>query len=136
MQNEMRVFLGLTVITDKVDWPFVIRGVLRRLFSTPLFIESLSDEEALIIELALDTIKIDFPSPRNYLQGTGRRKSLRKRPLQKTYGRRKAQEKGADEEEGVSQGDRSRVERRASVDRGGGGEYGGEPTPRYEPPSK
>ncbi|GMN55578.1 hypothetical protein TIFTF001_024686 [Ficus carica] len=31
-----------------VDWSFVIRGASRRLFDTPLFIEPLSDEEALI----------------------------------------------------------------------------------------
>ncbi|GMN61291.1 hypothetical protein TIFTF001_030442 [Ficus carica] len=49
-------------ILSWVDWPLVIIGALRRLFGTPLFIESLSDEEALIAELALDTMKIDFPS--------------------------------------------------------------------------
>ncbi|GMN24812.1 hypothetical protein TIFTF001_043822 [Ficus carica] len=31
-----------------VDWPFVIRGALRRLFGTPLFVDPLTDEEALI----------------------------------------------------------------------------------------
>ncbi|GMN51350.1 hypothetical protein TIFTF001_020501 [Ficus carica] len=51
-------------IPSWVDWPFVIRGALRRLFDTPLFIEPLSDEETLIAELALDTMKIDFPSPK------------------------------------------------------------------------
>ncbi|GMN27996.1 hypothetical protein TIFTF001_044185 [Ficus carica] len=38
-----------------VDWPFVIRGALRRLFGTPLFVDPLTDEEALIAEFALDS---------------------------------------------------------------------------------
>ncbi|GMN54160.1 hypothetical protein TIFTF001_023289 [Ficus carica] len=50
-----------------VDWPFVIRGALRRLFGTPLFIEPLSDEDALIAELALDTMNVDFPNPKDLL---------------------------------------------------------------------
>lgn len=41
----------------------MIRGVLRRLFDTLLFIEPLFDEETLVIELALDMMRIDFPSP-------------------------------------------------------------------------
>ncbi|GMN19241.1 hypothetical protein TIFTF001_045152 [Ficus carica] len=54
-------------VSSWVDWPFVIRGVLRRLFGTPLFIEPLSDEEALITELALNTMNIDFPDPKDLL---------------------------------------------------------------------
>ncbi|GMN54938.1 hypothetical protein TIFTF001_024056 [Ficus carica] len=50
-----------------VDWPFVIRGALRRLFGTPLFIEPLTDEEALIADLALDTMSIEFPNPKDLL---------------------------------------------------------------------
>ncbi|GMN29670.1 hypothetical protein TIFTF001_044374 [Ficus carica] len=37
-----------------VDWPFIIRGALRRLFGTPLLVDPLTDEEALITEFALD----------------------------------------------------------------------------------
>ena len=40
---------------------------MRRLFSTSLFIEPLSDEKALIAELALSMINIDFPSPNEIL---------------------------------------------------------------------
>ncbi|GMN49580.1 hypothetical protein TIFTF001_018746 [Ficus carica] len=54
-------------LKQQVDWPFVIRGALRKLFGTPLFIEPLFDEEALIAELALNTMKIDFPSPKEIL---------------------------------------------------------------------
>ena len=50
-----------------VDWSFVIRGALRRLFDTPLFIDALTDEEALIAEFALDTMNIVFPSPKELL---------------------------------------------------------------------
>ena len=45
----------------------MIKGVLRILFGTPLFIEPLSDEEALIAELALDMMKIEFPSTKELL---------------------------------------------------------------------
>ena len=54
-------------IPSWVDWPFVIRGALRRLFGTPLLIEPLTDEEALIIEFALDMMNVDFPSPKDLL---------------------------------------------------------------------
>ncbi|GMN51473.1 hypothetical protein TIFTF001_020624 [Ficus carica] len=47
-------------IPSWVDWPFVIRGALWRLFGTSLFIEPLFDEEVLIAELALDMMKINF----------------------------------------------------------------------------
>ncbi|GMN58183.1 hypothetical protein TIFTF001_027282 [Ficus carica] len=50
-----------------VDWPFVIRGALRRLFGTPLFIEPLTDDEALIAEFALDTMNMEFPNPKDLL---------------------------------------------------------------------
>ncbi|GMN47331.1 hypothetical protein TIFTF001_016514 [Ficus carica] len=43
-------------IPSWVDWPFVIKRVLKRLFGTPLFIEPLTDEEALFVDLALDMI--------------------------------------------------------------------------------
>ncbi|GMN46216.1 hypothetical protein TIFTF001_015403 [Ficus carica] len=42
-------------------------GALRRLFGTPLFIKPFSDEEALIAELALSTMKINFPSPKEII---------------------------------------------------------------------
>lgn len=45
----------------------MISGMLKKLFGTPLFIKPLSDEEALIAELALDTMKIDFSSPKKLL---------------------------------------------------------------------
>ncbi|GMN47593.1 hypothetical protein TIFTF001_016757 [Ficus carica] len=69
-----------------VDWPFVIRGALRRLFGTPLFIEPLSDEEALIAELALDTMNVDFPNPKDLLA---------KKKAQKEAAKAAATEKGA-----------------------------------------
>ncbi|GMN23778.1 hypothetical protein TIFTF001_043726 [Ficus carica] len=46
-----------------VDWPFVIRGALRRLFGTPLFVDRLTDEEALIAEFALDSLVMEPSSP-------------------------------------------------------------------------
>ncbi|GMN59515.1 hypothetical protein TIFTF001_028608 [Ficus carica] len=42
-------------------------GMLRRLFGTLLFIKPLSDEESLITELVLDTMKIYFPTPKELL---------------------------------------------------------------------
>ncbi|GMN22642.1 hypothetical protein TIFTF001_040305 [Ficus carica] len=50
-----------------VNWSFVIRGALKRLFGTPLFINALTDEEALIAEFALDTMSVVFPSPKELL---------------------------------------------------------------------
>ena len=50
-----------------VDWPFIVRGALRRLFGIPLFVEPLTDEEALIAEFALDTMNVEFPSPKDLL---------------------------------------------------------------------
>ncbi|GMN73404.1 hypothetical protein TIFTF001_052172 [Ficus carica] len=50
-----------------VNWSFVIRGALKRLFGTPLFIDALIDEEALIAEFALDTMSVVFPSPKELL---------------------------------------------------------------------
>ncbi|GMN58688.1 hypothetical protein TIFTF001_027794 [Ficus carica] len=46
-----------------VDWPFLIRGALRRLFGTPLFVDPLTDEEALIAEFALDSLVMEVPTP-------------------------------------------------------------------------
>ena len=46
---------------------FVIRGALRRLFVTPLFIEPLTEEEALITNLAIDTMDVEFPNPKDLL---------------------------------------------------------------------
>ncbi|GMN57869.1 hypothetical protein TIFTF001_026969 [Ficus carica] len=45
-----------------VDWPFVIRGALRRLFGTPLFVDPLTDEEALIAEFTLDSLVMEVPT--------------------------------------------------------------------------
>ena len=50
-----------------VDWPFVVRGALRRLFGPPLFIEPLTDEEALIAESVLDRMDVKFPSSKELL---------------------------------------------------------------------
>ncbi|GMN19697.1 hypothetical protein TIFTF001_042911 [Ficus carica] len=50
-----------------VDWTFVIRGVLRRLFGTPLFIEPLIDEEALIADFVLDSLVMDVPNPKDIM---------------------------------------------------------------------
>ncbi|GMN20249.1 hypothetical protein TIFTF001_043045 [Ficus carica] len=50
-----------------VDWPFVIRGALRRLFGTPLFVDPLTDEEALIAEFALDSLVMEVPTPKNIM---------------------------------------------------------------------
>ncbi|GMN55245.1 hypothetical protein TIFTF001_024374 [Ficus carica] len=44
-----------------------VERALMRLFGTPLFIEPLSDEEALIAELALDTMSVEFPNPKDLL---------------------------------------------------------------------
>ncbi|GMN74526.1 hypothetical protein TIFTF001_052394, partial [Ficus carica] len=46
-----------------VDWPFVIRGALRRLFDTPLFVDPLTNEEALIAEFALHSLVMEPSSP-------------------------------------------------------------------------
>ncbi|GMN69444.1 hypothetical protein TIFTF001_038495 [Ficus carica] len=50
-----------------VDWPFVIREALRRLFGPPLFIEPLSDEKTLIADFALDTMVMEFLNPKDLL---------------------------------------------------------------------
>ncbi|GMN32144.1 hypothetical protein TIFTF001_041684 [Ficus carica] len=50
-----------------VDWPFIIRGALRRLFGTPLFVDSLTDEEALIAEFALDSLIMEVPTPKDIM---------------------------------------------------------------------
>ena len=46
----------------------MIKGALWRLFGTPLFIEPLSDEEALFAELALDTMSVEFPNLKDLLR--------------------------------------------------------------------
>ncbi|GMN57655.1 hypothetical protein TIFTF001_026760 [Ficus carica] len=61
-----------------VDWPFVIKGALRRLFGTPLFIEALSDEEALIAEFALDMMSVAFPSAKDLLAKKKAKKEAKK----------------------------------------------------------
>ncbi|GMN60134.1 hypothetical protein TIFTF001_029228 [Ficus carica] len=43
------------------------REWLRRLFGPPLFIEPLFDKEALITELALDIMSVEFPNPKDLL---------------------------------------------------------------------
>ncbi|GMN69688.1 hypothetical protein TIFTF001_038732 [Ficus carica] len=50
-----------------VDWPFVIRGALRRLFGTPLFVDPLTDEEALITEFAFDSLVMEVPTPKDIM---------------------------------------------------------------------
>ena len=45
----------------------MIRGALRRLFGTLLFIEPLTDEEALITDLALDKMNVEFPNLKDLL---------------------------------------------------------------------
>lgn len=45
----------------------MIRRALRRLFGTSLFIESLTDEEALIADFPLDMMNVDFPNPKDLL---------------------------------------------------------------------
>ncbi|GMN63812.1 hypothetical protein TIFTF001_032885 [Ficus carica] len=50
-----------------VDWPFIIRRALRRLFGTPLFVDPLTDEEALITEFALDSLVIEVPTPKDIM---------------------------------------------------------------------
>ncbi|GMN58221.1 hypothetical protein TIFTF001_027322 [Ficus carica] len=50
-----------------VDWPFIVRGALRRLFGLPLFIEPLTDEEALIANFALDSLAMEFPNPKDLM---------------------------------------------------------------------
>ncbi|GMN66446.1 hypothetical protein TIFTF001_035532 [Ficus carica] len=53
---------------DEIHDPKRLRaGALRRLFGTPLFIEALLDEEALIAEFALDTMVMEFPNPKDLL---------------------------------------------------------------------
>ncbi|GMN25450.1 hypothetical protein TIFTF001_047725 [Ficus carica] len=49
------------------NWPFVIRGALRRLFGTPLFVDPLTDEEALIAEFALDSLVMEVPTPKDIM---------------------------------------------------------------------
>ena len=50
-----------------VDWPFIVRGSLRRLFGTPIWFEPLTDEEALIADFALDTLEMDIPNPKDIM---------------------------------------------------------------------
>ncbi|GMN23072.1 hypothetical protein TIFTF001_040392 [Ficus carica] len=50
-----------------VDWPFIIRGALRRLFGTPLFVDPLTDEETLIAEFALDSLVMEVPTPKDIM---------------------------------------------------------------------
>ncbi|GMN21558.1 hypothetical protein TIFTF001_040054 [Ficus carica] len=56
-----------------------VRGALRRVFGTPLSSKPLFDEEALITELALNMLMIDFPSPKEILA----RKQAAKTPAKK-----------------------------------------------------
>ncbi|GMN61894.1 hypothetical protein TIFTF001_030974 [Ficus carica] len=43
------------------------RGALRRLFDTPLFVDPLTDEEALIAEFALDSLVMEVPTPKDIM---------------------------------------------------------------------
>ena len=45
----------------------MITEALKRLFGTLLFIEPLINEEVLIAKLALDTISVEFPNPKDLL---------------------------------------------------------------------
>ncbi|GMN65351.1 hypothetical protein TIFTF001_034416 [Ficus carica] len=49
-----------------------------RLFGTPLFIEPLTDEEALIAVLALDTMSLEFPNPKDLLANKNVQKEAKK----------------------------------------------------------
>ncbi|GMN70229.1 hypothetical protein TIFTF001_039272 [Ficus carica] len=60
-----------------------VRGVLRRVFGTPLSSKPLSDEEAFITELALNTLMIDFPSPKEILARKRAEKEAAKPPAKK-----------------------------------------------------
>ncbi|GMN59217.1 hypothetical protein TIFTF001_028309 [Ficus carica] len=42
-------------------------GALRRLFGTPLFVEPLTDEEALIADFALDSLVMEVPNPKDII---------------------------------------------------------------------
>ncbi|GMN64825.1 hypothetical protein TIFTF001_033886 [Ficus carica] len=50
-----------------VDWPFIVRGALRRIFGTPLFVEPLTNEEALIADFALDSLVMEIPNPKDIM---------------------------------------------------------------------
>nr|GMN22463.1 hypothetical protein TIFTF001_043519 [Ficus carica]GMN22498.1 hypothetical protein TIFTF001_043525 [Ficus carica] len=61
-----------------VDWPFIIRGALRRLFGTPLFVDPLTDEEALIAEFALDSLVMEVPTLKDIMaKGRARKEAER-----------------------------------------------------------
>ncbi|GMN21858.1 hypothetical protein TIFTF001_045565 [Ficus carica] len=67
-KDFIEISLGIVKrVPSWVDWPFVIRVVLKKLFGTLLFIEPLTDEEALIADLALDMMSIEFPNPKDLL---------------------------------------------------------------------
>ncbi|GMN62571.1 hypothetical protein TIFTF001_031648 [Ficus carica] len=59
-----------------VDWPFIIRGALRRLFGTPLFVVPFTDEEALIAEFVLDSLVMEVPTPKDIMAKRRARKEV------------------------------------------------------------
>ncbi|GMN51028.1 hypothetical protein TIFTF001_020179 [Ficus carica] len=59
----------LLALPDR-DWDDIQvprRGALRRLFGTPLFVDPLTDEEALIAEFALDSLVMEVPTPKDIM---------------------------------------------------------------------
>ncbi|GMN68395.1 hypothetical protein TIFTF001_037446 [Ficus carica] len=100
-----------------VDWLFMIRGALRRLFGTPLFIEplSLSDEEALIAELALDTMNVEFPNPKDHIAKKKKRKADGK-PKRKVKVKRKKVSKAATPEMDVELQESKQDDQHVDVD--------------------
>ena len=51
-----------------VDWPFVVRAALRRLFGPPLFTKPLTDEETLVAESALDRMEVKLPTTKELIK--------------------------------------------------------------------
>ncbi|GMN56098.1 hypothetical protein TIFTF001_025212 [Ficus carica] len=59
----------LLALPDR-DWDDIQvprRGALRRLFGTPLFVDPLTNEEALIAEFALDSLVMEVPTPKDIM---------------------------------------------------------------------
>ncbi|GMN61549.1 hypothetical protein TIFTF001_030636 [Ficus carica] len=62
-------FERLLALPDR-DWDDIQvprRGALRRLFGTPLFVDPLTDEEALIAEFVLDSLVMEVPTPKDIM---------------------------------------------------------------------
>ena len=68
-KNFVKIPTGIVKhLPSWVDWPFVVRGALRRLFGPPLFTEPLTDEEALVAESILDRMEVKFPTTKELLK--------------------------------------------------------------------